>query len=423
MANTLTTTYASQLALAEMPWIRQGIDEDVPFTRRMKATSLGVQSDGDAFYIQAGMTGKIGYPTKMISSEGSTTIPAWLVATPYTAKWSLKEFGNQVRISTRGKTEGKLISETSINSQVMKDAMQALAFFKNRAFMGCPSGYLCRVTAYVDANTLKVDDLSALREGLVIDSYDALTSGSIGINSKTISAIDFENKQITVTSHGAADGETDWLFIEDQYSYMPDGLFSMLAHTSARTTDSGVTVTPDVAAYAGLTRASTAKWTSFAKKLPWGKFDPKYWPQFLAEATAAINGSQAPWTACYGSLNAQAALLEALEYDTKTMGEQIVYGVNKPVQLRNIWLKRGAIDLVSFQGFGDHKLIYVDETQMGIRQPKPGGWVGAEGGDIWTDNARETTGYPTWTAAWIDVCGLIGNPYPHALLWNFDNIS
>jgi hypothetical protein len=419
---TAGTEYASELALAELPWMRLGIDEDVPFSKRMKATSLGVQSNNGAYYIQTGMTGKIGYPTKMISSEGTTAIPAWLTGTHVNPKWSLKEFGNQVRVSTIGRTQGQLIGETSISSETMKNAMAAIAFFKNRVLMGSPCGMLCRQTSYVDANTITVDDMSAIREGLVVDGYDALTSGSQGINSKTISLIDPETGNITITGHGGGATDTDWLFFEDQYSYMPDGLLSMVAHTSARTTDSGVTVTPDVATYAGLTRSSTSKWTSFAKKLPNGAFNPKYWPQFCAEAVVAINGSQASWTACYGSLKALAALSEALEYDKKSMGDQIVYGTNKPVSVRSIYLKNSSLDLIPVSGFGDHKLVFCDETQMGIRAPAPGSWVGAEGGNIWTDNARETTGYPTWTAAWLEVCSLIGNPFAQAILWNFDNL-
>ena len=136
----------------------------------------------------------------------------------------------------------------------------------------------------------------------------------------------------------------------------------------------------------------------------------------------AINGSQASWTACYGSLKALAALSEALEYDKKSMGDQIVYGTNKPVSVRSIYLKNSSLDLIPVSGFGDHKLVFCDETQMGIRAPAPGSWVGAEGGNIWTDNARETTGYPTWTAAWLEVCSLIGNPFAQAILWNFDNL-
>lgn len=423
MANITTagTTYASQLALKELEWFRNGIDELSPFTQRMKATSFGVKGEDGKYYVHGGKTGRIGFPTAMISSEGSTTVPAWIDSTNVTPKWSLGEYGNQVRISTLGRSVGELIGSTSVSEQMMKDAMASIAFFKNCLFMGSPSGYLCRQTGYIDANTITVDDLSALREGLIVDGYDALSGGSKGISAKEISKIDYETGYVTITSHGGGADDTDWIFKTGQYGIMIDGLLSLLGTTATRETDNSVTVTPASATYGGLTRASTNKWQSFAMKQPFGKFDPVKWSKFLAEATIATGGGdKAGWSAIYCSLKSSMALSEALEYDKKGMGEHIVYGDNRPVQFRSTLLAKGAMDIIVFKGIGDHKLLCVDETRIGLREPAPGNWVGAESGDIWTDNARETTGKPTWTAAWLGYGGLIGDPFAQAVYYNFD---
>jgi len=108
-----------------------------------------------------------------------------------------------------------------------KGMVQGLKKEKNRAWWGDGSGALARITQATGSITaeayLTVDDASRLEPGMKIDTYAAKSGGSVVLDSKTISQVNYKNNTISLTTTETVT-ISDYIFREDSRGLYPMGI-------------------------------------------------------------------------------------------------------------------------------------------------------------------------------------------------------
>lgn len=414
-AVSLISGYANTIMSRYLPAFWAGVKEDVPFLRRLQASDNGVKADPKRYYVRETVINAIPYSMRVLSE--SAAIPAALDVTDVMATWSLTEHALKKTFSTRAINEGALWGALDIESANMQAAQHEIAHYTKHLLMGDVNGYLCRVTSVPGSTTFKVDNPYALRVGMTFDG-GATISAQSSANSIAITAFDKDTEVFTSASHSLSVG--DYIFYEDVVGVWGENLMSLLANTAARV-KGDVVITAADTAYAGLTRASTANWASFAMEAP-GTFASKYWTKFAAKLVQAQNVSQSSINAAYAAPDSIAALIEAVPEEERVMGDPVGYGVNRPVALKSAFLKKGQLDLVPVNGFWPYAIALLDESDIGVRWPKAPGWDNS-GGNILQSNAKEVSGQAQFTAVWLQTLGLIGRPISHALIYGYDYLA
>ena len=414
----LTTGYANTIMSRYLPAFWAGVKEDVPFLRRLMASDNGVKSDPKCYYVQETVINAIPYSMRVLSTEG-TTIPAALDVTDVMAKWSLTEHALKKTFSTRALNEGNLWGSLDIESANMQAAQHEIAHYTKHLLMGDSYGILTRVTEVPTSLTFKVDNPYALRVGMVIDGWTTAAGTGATADGITITGFDKDTEVFTSATHSLAVG--NYIAYQDvSPNYWGQNLQSLLANTDARM-KGDVVITPAVAAYANLTRASTANWASFALETN-GAYSAKAWARFTSKLVQAQNVSTSGINAAYAAPEAIAALLEAIPEEERLLGDPVGYGTTRPVALKSQFLTKGTLDLVPVNGFWPYCIAFLNENDIGVRWPKEPGWD-TSGGTILTSNVKEVSGQAGYTAVWLQTLGLIGRPIEHALQYGFDYLA
>lgn len=418
MAASAISGYTSTLMFKQQPAFWAGVAEDVPFLQRLQALDNGVKSDGKKYYVKETAFTAIPYSMRVISTEGAA-IPSAGDVTDVLPYWSLTEHALKKTFSTRAMNEGDLIGMVDIESSNMKAAQWEIAHYTKHLLMGDSYGILTRVTDVPASTTFKVDNPYTLRVGMTFDGWSTAAGTGATADGITITAFDKDTEIFTSATHSLSVG--DYIAYQDvSPNYWGQNLQSLLANTSARM-KGDVVITPAVAAYAALTRASTANWASYALETN-GAFSAKIWAKFMAKLVQAQNVSTSNVNAAYAAPEAIAALLEAIPEEERLLGDPVGYGTTRPIALKSQFLTKGTLDLVPVNGFWPYCIALLDETDLGVRWPKPPGWD-MSGGTALQSNIREYSGYAQYTAVWMQTMGLIGHPIKHGLLYGFDYLA
>lgn len=422
MGNTLTSTFASELLPQQAKAFWSGVEEDATLLQRIKAkNSEGVKGSPN-YYVSGTVVNKLGYGWRPQTSEGAV-LPSNYVDGAILTRFNCSKRFLKVSISADANDEGALYSALDIKGVTMKAAMESVAYGSTIDLIGTSDMHLCKILATTSTTGITVDDPGRLRENMYIDSYTALTGGTIGINSQKITAIDYDTGDVTVTNTSGAVG--DYVFPEDSRGYGIDGLGALLAGQANLTCASGYLVIPLLDTYGNNARSSTPRWTAFAKQHADGAFNPTEWQNFVAKAKKHRHGmGKLPWTAIYASDDSVAAMLTAVEWDEKMLGTTNVEYVDEQVTLSSPLTNR--MTVLGFDSFKGHSLWCINENGLSIKWPYEPKWVN-DGGTTLKYNGLESgaggAGYDTYTAAHATRWTLMGNPVDHAVLYGFKNIG
>lgn len=423
MSVTNTTVFANNLMFHQQPLFWAGTMEGNDLYKRIRdKSSKGVKADGGYFYVKETAFTRLGYGMRPIATEGGV-LPAHRPDTPVVPTWGLVSHAYKIRISGPAYEAGNIISEVDITSATMQAAQRSIAHFLAYDLRGSVFGHMARaVGAGAGATALVVDDASPFRAGMAIDVFSALSGGTQKLDGVTINAVNLATNTLTLaTASTWADG--DYVFYDDSRGAMQNGIAGLLADTNARTISNYI-VTPGVASYAGLTRATTANWTSFAANFNGGTFDIKYVEKFLSDCAAFQHRSKGPaFTAIYAAPSTVATLLSLVPYQ-RMLGEgtKIAYGTTGSVYIQSPFVENGRLEVIPVLDWWKKSLWFINEKDLKLRWPVEPGWVKVNG-EILMPNQLEYTGYDTYTAVWITRWALIGHPIEHALYYNIPEIS
>lgn len=423
MATTTISTHSSTLLPQQAKAFWSGVEEDVTLLQRIKTKNAEGVKGSPNYYVSGTVVNKLGYGWRPVALEGGATPPAFANGTILTRFNCSKRF-LKVKFSADANDEGSLYSKLDIKGVDMKAAMESIAYGSLIDLIGTSDMHLCKITALVGSTGFFVDDPGRLRENECIDSYTALTGGSQGINSQTITAVNVDTGEVTCTNTSGAVG--DYVFPEDSRGYGIDGLGALLAGQAHLTcAGSGYLVIPLLNTYGNNARSSTQRWTAFSKQHSDGAFNPNEWQNFVAKAKKHRHGNgKLPWTAIYASDDAVAAMLASVEWDKKMLGTTNVEYVEDAVTLSSPLTNR--MTVLGFDSFKGHSLWCINENGLSIKWPYEPKWV-ENGGQVLQYNGLESNvggeGFDTYTAAHATRWTLIGQPMDHAILYGFQHIG
>ena len=125
----------------------------------------------------------------------------------------------------------------------IKGMLRGMKVDQNRQLFGDGTGVLCQINGTSSGTTVTVDNPGTqyLESGMAIDSYDATSGGTIGLNSSTIASID-STTQITLDAAGAST-DNDYIIREDSYGLEMMGLRGIIDDATYVSTFQGLSRT------------------------------------------------------------------------------------------------------------------------------------------------------------------------------------
>ena len=432
MAATALSYFTNTLMFATGEMVQAAIENNVLFTKIGQTSAGVVKNDAGHFYVKYTNVFALDYSGGPVA-EGSTrpdngTITNDLGAIYLFQTWIPSELTGLARMA------GQLVGDNMVTIDHLQQAGVGENFNKlgNELMLCNHTGALCYVTVG-GTTSITVDDAHRLRIGMIVSTVNtAGVEESIG---RKITAIDYSVPGAHVLALSSGGGGTA-LAGDHVVRYLgstpgnchnkyPYGLLDIVNDGAAILID-GLTVSPAVDSYAGLSRTTYEKHKATIYRVNGDSSAPisKYHFDATLGMVYRRTQKQAECNLCLGSYNSILAAADC-------MSLMRIQGATEPltkvqlgvggVEVTSMALKQGKIEFGCVPDLMDGIALWLNTKKLTIRKVGEPNWVLNENGQIfhWCGNDGSATAGDTYRGSYMWCMSPFGVPIEQAMTSGF----